>query len=286
MAEKDKKQVEKGNDKSDEKKDVIVNKSEEKPHGGHVPAIFTPRLIGILADEIAKTMMQRLPAAMPSFPKNQNKKKKSNGKKTKKIEYAVFLDTSAIIDGRIFDVINIGLLNGNIAIAESILLELKHIADSQDTVKRERGRKGLEMLEKLKKNRVIKVVIAPEDFDKKLAERHPEVDERLIKTAKYHKGKIITCDYNLEKKANIENVQTINVNALANALKVTAVPGEAVHIKLLHKGKDVTQGVGYLDDGTMIVVEQGSEEVGKTIDVVVSRVIQTATGRILFAKKI
>lgn len=179
-----------------------------------------------------------------------------------------------------------GLINGNIVIAESILLELKHIADSQDTVKRERGRKGLEFLEKLKKNRAIKVVVAGEEFDKNLAEKHPEVDERLIKTAKYHKGKIITCDYNLEKKANIEGVRTVNVNALANALKVSAVPGESVHIKLLHKGKDVTQGVGYLDDGTMIVVEQGSEDVGKSIDVVVSRVIQTATGRILFAKRI
>lgn len=261
-----------------------VTKEPEKGHSGGLPAIFTPRLIGMLADEIAKTMVKRFP--MP-FPQQQNKKKKtSNGKKTKKIEYAVFLDTSAIIDGRIFDVIYLGLLNGNVAIAESILLELKHIADSQDTVKRERGRKGLEHLEKLKKNKVIKVVVATEEFDKKLAERHPEVDERLIKTAKYHKGKIVTCDYNLEKKANIENVQTVNVNALANALKVIAVPGEAVHIKVLHKGKDITQGVGYLDDGTMIVVEQGAEAVGSTIDVVVSRVIQTATGRILFAKKI
>lgn len=266
-----------------EKEVKIEEKKEERPQGSHLPAIFTPRLIGLLADEIAKVMIRRLP-----FPHagQANKKKKSNGKKTKKIEYAVFLDTSAIIDGRIFDVINMGLLNGNIVIAESILLELKHIADSQDTVKRERGRKGLEFLEKLKKNRSVKVVVAGEEFDKNLAEKHPEVDERLIRTAKFHKGKIITCDYNLEKKANIEGVRTVNVNALANALKVTAVPGEAVHIKLLHKGKDVTQGVGYLDDGTMIVVEQGSEYVGHTIDVVVSRVIQTATGRILFAKRI
>jgi uncharacterized protein YacL len=263
------------------KKELSVIKDAEKPQGPHVPAPFSPRLIGLLADEITKTMVKRFP-----FQQRQTKKKKSNGKKAKKIEYAVFLDTSAIIDGRIFDVINMGLLNGNIVIAESILLELKHIADSQDTVKRERGRKGLEFLEKLKKNRSVKVVVAGEEFDKNLAEKHPEVDERLIRTAKFHKGKIITCDYNLEKKANIEGVRTVNVNALANALKVTAVPGEAVHIKLLHKGKDVTQGVGYLDDGTMIVVEQGSEYVGHTIDVVVSRVIQTATGRILFAKRI
>ena len=267
-------------DKKNNKQAEQAEKKEDK-QGAHLPAIFTPRLIGLLADEIAKVMITRIP-----FPQGSTRKKKSNGKKTKKIEYAVFLDTSAIIDGRIFDVIAMGMVNGNIVIAESILLELKHIADSQDTVKRERGRKGLEYLEKLKKDRSVKVIIAGEEFDKKLAEKHPEVDERLIRTAKYHKGKIITCDYNLEKKANIENVRTVNVNALANALKVSAVPGEAVHIKLLHKGKDATQGVGYLDDGTMIVVEQGSEYVGDTIDVVVSRVIQTATGRILFAKRI
>ena len=267
-------------DKKNKKAEEQAEKKEDK-QGAHLPTIFTPRLIGLLADEIAKVMIKRIP-----FPQSQTRKKKSNGKKAKKIEYAVLLDTSAIIDGRIFDVISMGLLNGNIVIAESILLELKHIADSQDTVKRERGRKGLEYLEKLRKDRSVKVVIAGEEFDKNLAEKHPEVDERLIKTAKYHKGKIITCDYNLEKKANIENVRTVNVNALANALKVSAVPGEAVHIKLLHKGKDATQGVGYLDDGTMIVVEQGSDEVGNTIDVVVSRVIQTATGRILFAKRI
>jgi len=253
----------------------------EREHGG-IPAIFTPKTVGLLADEIAKTLASRF--SLPQMPKS-NKKKKSP-KKTKKIEYAVFLDTSAIIDGRIFDVLNLGFVNGPICIAESILMELKHIADSQDTVKRERGRKGLEYLEKLKKNREVKVIIAEESFDKKLEDPKIEVDERLIRVAKYHKGKIITCDYNLEKKANIQGVRTINMNALANVLKVTAVPGEAVHIKLQHIGKDVTQGVGYLDDGTMIVVEQGSGDVGKTIDVVIARVIQTATGRILFGKRI
>jgi uncharacterized protein YacL len=269
-------------------KETVKKKNGAKPADGEkaqaqhgLPAIFTPRLIGMLADEIAKTIVKRLPNPLSQ----QGKKKKSSSRKTKRIEYAVFLDTSAIIDGRIFDVINLGFVNGNIVISESILLELKHIADSQDTVKRERGRKGLEYLEKLKKTKNIKVVVAPDDFDKN--EKKPlEVDEKLIRAAKFHKGKIITCDYNLEKKANIQNVPTINVNALANTLKVSAVPGEALHIKLLHVGKDITQGVGYLDDGTMIVVEQGAEDVGATIDVVVSRVIQTATGRILFAKKI
>ena len=113
-----------------------------------------------------------------------------------------------------------------------------------------------------------------------------EVDEKLIAIAKSRKGKIITCDYNLEKKASISGVVAVNVNTLANVLKVTAVPGESLHIKLQHKGKDITQGVGYLDDGTMIVVEHASMDLGKEVNVIVSRVIQTTAGRILFAKKI
>jgi uncharacterized protein YacL len=140
-------------------------------------------------------------------------------------------------------------------------------------------------LEKLRKAKQIKVMVMPEEKGKDSVER-VEVDEQLIKTAKNYKGKIITCDYNLEKKASIENVIAVNMNALANCLKAVAVPGESLHIKIAHLGKDKTQGVGYLDDGTMIVVEEGSDALAKEVDVVVSRIIQTATGRILFAKKI
>lgn len=239
------------------------------------PAIFSPRFVGMLADEVARIMIHRLPHLLPS----QSKKKT---KKSKRLDQLIILDTSAIIDRRIFDVIRLGLLTGSIVIPEEVLLELKHIADSQDTVRRERGRKGLEELDNLKKQRVLKVSVMPVGTE----EGRREVDELLIAFAKRNKGRIITCDYNLEKKAAIQNVRAVNVNALANALKVTAVPGEALHIRLLHQGKEANQGVGYLDDGTMIVVEQGSDSIGKTIDVVISRVIQTATGRILFAKKI
>ena len=234
------------------------------------------RLLGVLADQIAGMVVNRMSYILPK------RQKRNKNTKLKSIERALFFDTSAIIDGRIFAVIRLGFLQDVFAIPEDILLELKHIADSQDVVKRERGRKGLEMLEMLKKTKGARVVIVPFEKDKKTK----EVDEVLIKIAKMYKGRIITCDYNLEKKANIEGVIAINVNALANCLKVTAVPGEALHIKVLHQGKDVTQGVGYLDDGTMIVVESGAVDVGETIDVVVSRVIQTSAGRILFAKKI
>ncbi|HWY78909.1 MAG TPA: PIN domain-containing protein [Candidatus Sulfotelmatobacter sp.] len=254
----------------------------EKIEGEKRTPPFSPNIIGAIADEVSKTLISRLPGVMRA------RARKKTSKKTKKIENAIFLDTSAIIDGRIFDVIYIGLLNGIVVITSHILLELKHLADTQNTVKRVRGRKGLEALEKLRKAKQIKVLILSEDTGKQIkqsAERI-EVDEQLIKTAKYHKGKIITCDYNLEKKASIENVTAVNMNALANCLKAVAVPGESLHVKIAHLGKDKTQGVGYLDDGTMIVVEDGSDDLNKALDVVVSRIIQTATGRILFAKKI
>src|SRR3989338_3746516 len=235
---------------------------------------FPPHLIKTMADEVAKTVIKRLPRLIP-HARSRNQKQRR-----KPIENAIFLDTSAIIDGRIFDIIDLGLISGVFVVLESILLELKHIADSKDLVKRIRGRKGLEHLEKLKKNRKVKFTVLTNNNGR------TEVDEELIYSANIHKGRIITCDYNLEKKATISNVLAININTLANLLKVTAVPGEGLHIKILHKGKDIAQGVGYLDDGTMIVVEKASEDLGLEVDAVVSRVIQTTAGRILFAKKI
>ncbi len=256
------------------KEEVIPEKTDVEKR-----STLTPGLIGAIADEVSKTLISRLPSMMRS------RSRKKTVKKTQKIENAIFLDTSAIIDGRIFDVIYLGLLNGIVVITPHILLELKHLADTQNTVKRVRGRKGLEALEKLRKAKQIRVMVMPEEKTPQSTERI-EVDERLIKTAKYHKGKIITCDYNLEKKASIENVVAVNMNALANCLKAVAVPGESLHVKIAHLGKDKDQGVGYLDDGTMIVVEEASDALGKELDVVVARIIQKATGRILFAKKI
>lgn len=255
-----------------EKEEKIQPKQEEKAK----TSILPQRLLGLLADEIAKMVVHRIGDVLPK----RSKKKRTTNQKV--LERAVFLDTSAIIDGRIFEVIKLGLFKDTFVVLDEILLELKHIADSQDVVKRERGRKGLLLLEELKKSKLVKVVVVP-GVDK---EKIKEVDEILIKSAKVNKGRVITCDYNLEKKAIIQNVKAVNINALANTLKVTAVPGEALHIKVLHKGKDTTQGVGYLDDGTMLVVENGSEDVGNIVDVVVSRVIQTSAGRILFSKKI
>lgn len=272
---------------TDEKSLAVVEKKIAKdareilqPVSSSYSSYLPTRVVSAIADEVVKTMMKRIPSLM-----NRSATRTKSDKVVKKLEKAIFLDTSAIIDGRIFEVIKMGLLHDVIGILDSILLELKHIADSQDAVKRERGKKGLERLEALKKERGVQVVMAAAS-DSRKADSFKEVDEKLIQVAKSYHGKVITCDYNLEKKAAIQGVKVINVNGLANALKVTAVPGESLHINILHPGKDITQGVGYLDDGTMIVVEQGATDLGTDIDVVVSRVIQTSAGRILFAKKI
>src|SRR3989344_8626785 len=179
------------------------------------PKLPQRRFINILAEEVAKTLVERLPGLI-HHPKNKNRnsKKKIRGLTEKN---PIFLDTSAIIDGRIFDVIALGVFTGTFVVLESILLELKHIADSQDMVKRVRGRKGLDLLEKLKKRRKNKVIVLPDNGDFK----GKEVDEKLIASAKSNKGRIITCDYSLEKKATISGVLTINVNTMANFLKIT-----------------------------------------------------------------
>ncbi len=229
-----------------------------------------------LADEVAKIVIQRLPRRSGGGKKRIQKKKED-------IKDALFLDTSAIIDSRIFDVVDLGLLQGTLVLPEFILGELKHIADSQDMVKRERGQRGLARLEKIRKTKFLKFQLLNEEPETRKQE---VVDDRLILLAKKYKGRVITCDYNLEKKSAISGVVAINVHELANRLKILAVPGESLHITLQHVGKDPTQGVGYLEDGTMLVVEYGSSDIGKPVDVIVSRVIQTSSGRILFAKKI
>src|SRR5258708_3607607 len=227
-----------------DKKEVITKPKEiteqEKAEADRRTPAFSPNIIGAIADEVSKTLINRLPGM-----RQRTLRRKKTKKKTKRIENAVFLDTSAIIDGRIFDVIYLGLINGTVVITSHILLELKHLADTQNTVKRVRGRKGLEALEKLRKAKSIKVMVLPEENGKQSADR-VEVDEQLIKTAKYHKGKIITCDYNLEKKASIDNVTAVNMNALANCLKAVAVPGESLHVKIAHLAQAETHGVGYL----------------------------------------
>lgn len=256
---------------SGKKSEANITAVETTEKGVH----FSPRFVAMLADEVAKRLPRRRT--------NGTKKKKPNGH----LDGSIFLDTSAIIDGRIFDVINLGFFTGNFVVLESILLELKHIADSKDLVRREKGRKGLDLLEKVKKAKGIKLIAISQEKEKLMGlDKLKEVDEKLIQAAKLNKGRLITCDYNLEKKGSIGGVAAVNMNTLANVLKVIAVPGETLHIQIQHIGKDQTQGVGYLDDGTMIVIENAAQDLGKELDVVVSRVIQTSAGRILFSKKL
>lgn len=232
-----------------------------------------PRMLGQIADQVAKTVLDRLPQVLH--------KKKPKGKTMpagRQVENALFLDTSAIIDGRILDVARLGFLIGSIILPEFILLELKHIADSKDSLKRARGRRGLEILSKLKKIKELKVKVTRDDAP------DSEIDEKLISIARDYKGKIITCDFNLNKKATLFGIQILNVNELANALKTNVLPGEELKVKIVQEGKEKGQGVGYLLDGTMIVVERGQEVLGEVVDVIVSRIFQTEAGRMVFSK--
>jgi uncharacterized protein YacL len=192
----------------------------------------------------------------------------------------LILDTSAIIDGRILDIAKAGFLFGTILVPSFVLQELQQVADSADYLKRSRGRRGFEIIEDLKKVKGIRIEVWDKEPVGKL------VDDKLIKLGKSLHGKIITTDFNLNRVATVANVMVLNVNELANAVKTVAVPGEALKIKVVHIGKDPKQGVGYLADGTMIVVEDGAELVGQDVKTEVTRVIQVAAGRMIFTKKV
>jgi len=189
------------------------------------------------------------------------------------------LDTSAIIDGRIVDICKAGFLEGVIVVAGFVLEELRHIADSPDLLKRNRGRRGLDVLNKIQKEMNIPVQIYEGDF-----EDIAEVDSKLVRLAKTINGKIITNDYNLNKVCELQGVPVLNINELANAVKPVVLPGEEMTAQIIKEGKEAGQGVAYLDDGTMIVVEEGRRYIGNTIDVMVTSVLQTAAGRMIFAK--
>ncbi len=189
------------------------------------------------------------------------------------------LDTSVIIDGRIADVCETGFLDGTLVVPQFVLRELQYIADSQDSLKRNRGRKGLDILQKIKKGSDIRVLISEADFpDVK------DVDMKLIELARQMGGKIITNDFNLNKVAELRGVQVLNINVLANSLKPVVLPGEAMKVFILKEGKEQNQGVGYLDDGTMVVVDNAKRFIGRTIDITVTSVLQTTAGKMFFGK--
>lgn len=189
------------------------------------------------------------------------------------------LDTSVIIDGRIADICQTHFLEGMIIIPHFVLEELQHIADSSDALKRNRGRRGLDILNRLQKDIPEKVEMYEGNF-----EDIQEVDSKLVKLAKVMDGIVVTNDFNLNKVCEFQNVQVLNINDLANAVKPVVLPGEHLKVQVIKDGKEHDQGVAYLDDGTMIVVEEGRNYIGEAIDVIITSVLQTSAGRMIFAK--
>lgn len=191
----------------------------------------------------------------------------------------VLLDTSVIIDGRIADISNTGFITGPMVVPNFVLQELQHIADSSDVLRRNRGRRGMEVLNQLQKEAPVPVRIT--DLD---VEEATEVDEKLIQLAKRLGCAIITNDYNLNRIAELQGVAVMNINALANAVKAVYLPGEELTIQIIQEGRELGQGVGYLDDGTMVVVEGGRRYIDQTLTTTVTKVLQTSAGRMIFAR--
>lgn len=252
--------------------------------GGYI-AIFFVLLLGYLGMSIGMKKKDDLLGLFTAFTRTSREKEKgvavisgSKAEQAKQLLYKI-LDTSVIIDGRIADIVKSGFIDGVLVIPSFVLEELRHIADSSDPLKRNRGRRGLDMLNKIRKELDVKVRIEEQDF-----QEIQEVDSKLIKLAQVMSGEIITNDYNLNKVAELQGIKVLNINELANALKPVYIPGEEMVVTILKDGKESKQGIGYLDDGTMIVVEGGRKYINQTINVMVTSVLQTAAGRMIFAK--
>lgn len=225
-------------------------------------------------DELGQLFSSLRSGRLPGHP--------GKGAGGKKMEFGgepKVLDTSVIIDGRIFDICQTGFVEGTLIIPNFVLEELRHIADSSDSLKRNRGRRGLDILNKIQKELDIEVRI----WDREVKDAK-EVDVKLLKLAAEIGGKVVTNDYNLNKVAEFQGVPVLNINELANAVKPVLLPGEELAILVAKVGKEQNQGIGYLDDGTMIVIENGRRYVGETIEVIVTSVLQTAAGRMIFAR--
>ena len=213
----------------------------------------------------------------------QNRFSISRGSKSKKNQTGTpkILDTSVIIDGRIAEIMKTGFLEGPIVIPEFVLVELRHIADSSDALKRTKGRRGLDILNKIQTDYGIEIYNT--DNEKNLKDI-PEVDVKLLKLAQLMNGKVVTNDFNLNKVATINGVDVLNINELANTLKPVVIPGEKMTVTPVKQGKDSNQSIAYLDDGTMVVVEDGRKAIGETTEITVTSVLQTAAGRMIFGR--
>lgn len=213
--------------------------------------------------------------------RDRDKKKKAEEikKNMEMLKSSVVVDTSVLIDGRLLDIAKTGFMDFDIVVPECVLDELQLISDGKDELKRKRGRRGLDMAAELKRTLKVRVFKDPDDVSKKEG-----VDKELLRLAKKYKMKIMTVDFNLNKVAKASGIDVLNVNELANAVKTNVIPGEKLKIKIVQSGKEKSQGVGYLDDGTMVVVEKGADLIGKKTSVLVSRIIQTEAGKMIFCE--
>ena len=250
-----------------------------------IPIVTTvlPILLSIVLGYLGfQVGFKRREELMSVFTSRSSKKKSEDSKEESLLSPASYklLDTSVIIDGRIADICRTGFVEGTLVIPQFVLTELQHIADSSDTLKRTKGRRGLDILKALQDDPLTTVLLTEVDFDDV-----PEVDLKLVRLAKKMGGaQIVTNDFNLNKVCELHNVQVLNINELANAVKPVVIPGEEMHVVVIKEGKEHHQGVAYLDDGTMIVVEDGKSYIGDAITVIVTSVLQTSAGRMIFAK--
>lgn len=247
------------------------------PYVGTILSVIVYIFLGYLGVSIATKKINDL-INLPNIFKRSSGKDKVNNKPVYTSKPKI-LDTSVIIDGRIADVCKTGFVEGPLIIPEFVLKELRHIADSSDSLKRNRGRRGLDILNKIQKELDIEVQITDMDFDD-----IGEVDIKLVKLGQVISGKVVTNDFNLNKVSELQGVPVLNINELANAVKPVVLPGEEMVVQVIKEGKENGQGVAYLDDGTMIVVDGGKKHIGQTMDVMVTSVLQTAAGRLIFAK--
>ncbi|MGC2874034.1 PIN/TRAM domain-containing protein [Ihubacter sp. rT4E-8] len=250
-----------------------------------VITIITYMIMGylgvVVANKKGKEMIGLLVASRRQAMQQQTQESLFSRSKKKNEGVPKIFDTSVIIDGRIAEIMKTGFLEGPIVIPEFVLVELRHIADSSDSMKRTRGRRGLDILNKIQDDYGIEIYNT--DNEKSLREI-PEVDVKLLKLAQLMNGKVVTNDFNLNKVAAINGVGVLNINELANTLKPVVIPGEKMTVHLVKQGKDNAQAIAYLDDGTMIVVEDGRKMIGKTCDINVTSVLQTSAGRMIFGR--
>lgn len=243
----------------------------EPPFGTYLPAIVVIvsgylgiTIFGLRSKEIAETLGAR-------GSRNINRAIGASSRK-------LVLDTSVLIDGRIADIAETGFLGGNLIVPRFVLSELHRVADASDPLRRKRGRRGLEMLNRLQRNDIIPMKIVEDDFDD-----IPQVDDKLVALAQRLSAVVVTNDFNLNQVAESQGVAVLNINALANAVRSAYIPGETFAIRIFQEGRDDNQGVGYLDDGTMVVVENGKNYMDRTINVEVTKLITKDTGRMIFA---